>query len=1769
MAKQLKFPLGFDLKEGTKKAIEEWKSTYRAKIQAAVDKQPIKLKLLWDAKGVNVKQLKEWVQMNKVVQQMHRDSLATKRQEIALETDIEKRNKARLATETQLYNLTSARARATHASAREAAKRTLEENKALQSNLRLYERKVGILGRLVQRAAVYFSIHQVANFLRNVKDVTKEMELQRSALGALIGDIGRANLMYSQIQQNALKSPFNIRELIDYTKKVAAYRIESDELIDTTMRLADVSAGLGVSMDRIVLAYGQIRATGYLRATEVRQLTEAGLPIVESLAEQMSNLRQETVTAAEVMGLISERAISFEQVKTIFEELTSAGGMFYKMQEKQADTLYGKWENLKDAATMMYEAIGSSALGRFGLEAALGTLKAMIKQWKILAAVILTAADSYLFLKIGQGVMRMLSTSMYTLAIAVKNHKKAVLELALAQKSGGATAIWAAKMQVASARAMRQAAMATNGLSRAWLKLKALFLSNPIGMILSAVAALAAIITTVVSKTNELGKALGEIDSRGTMTMSSEVNNFERLAVAIRSNAASSLKHKNALKELKRAYGEFLPTQDDAIRKLVKEKEGYENVTDAIREKIAMQMQEEKINQISSHYADALGNYEKRMKDRAKEQGYKGENLADFFAEIQKEVKDGAFDDTLNDVNEIRQKFASIFNTFFGKELAPVDVYDIFEPLLGQSIPKYIKTLSEYNNAIAEVVEEMKTLTGVTREYRNDWDKLQTDLQNVGGGSYQPFTFNWNETKTKNQIKLYHTTLQKWLNDAKISFTVGDTIDFTKLYEALGDAHPKLKSVIRKLEKEYSELIPNDVSQKIKDDFIRLAKSANAPMDKIQNYFKDNEKSVKDWVSTLNSAKDDLDWQIGTNDNLGKTTTELKAIKKVIEEMIKLWDKSSKTEKKENTEAIQALKSEISATEQIYKRYTELKKKEPDTAKIKSTLEKEFSNVSLEQLNKAFDLDEMKKAYKTAINLARKLGASDLVLELETKLGSLGVKDLVSDIERQLSDLAAKVSRTKAAKEFYDRILGVTGDKELSATLTLSVYGETGKDLKDNILAQAKKAFEGTDYNFDSKGLDLSELRKTYNALSEDFPASSKKAMKDVLDILEKEQSNIAAKYAELLLAYDDVARKRVTIEQKAAKDVEIIEKGLAMELAKINKDYKDDKKKKDTATTEANARAEAAKKAINARKGYDLKKLSDDYVRFFAAINSMTMETANKTRATMRKALFEAFNAGGISAEELRKELRAIEVQFKKLNESSSLFVAYLNGGAEGWLEKLRESGDELDALAIKMQKMQKVENLTADEQSFIDKMLRAFGKKGSKSLAELSTQFNGDMSKMGKAVAGVGSDMQEMFSGATGALTIVDTIIKNIGGAIDGIDQILGQINSMRSEENQIGGWFEYVSDFNKYAMSGWENLKSGNLLGAVADTVSSIISIFQNISEDQIEAIDEDIEEQALSLENLEYAYGRLEKAQEKAFGSDYIDIYNKKLSNLQAQYDAYMKQAQLEESKGKAADSDKIRGYKNAARDVADSIKDMYGSMSEHFLGQDLTSAARDFAQAWIEAYKEFSNTTDAMKEKFQDMIQNMMAESLLAKVMEQALEPVFTMIDNMESSDFYNSAFWANVMDTMDKAATDGVVGAENVMKMFEQMGVSVRSLGGEMTGISRDIATASEESILGLAAGINTQNFYISQIPTKIDEIITVLKGGAASTGSDITLRDLVTLQNEHLSYLPTIAQNTADTAERCQRAADACEKIASSLNSVIKPVGTQPTHTLSTSIRG
>lgn len=180
-----------------------------------------------------------------------------------------------------------------------------------------------------------------------------EMEKQHIALQSILGDMQNANTMFNQIKELALNSPFTFSELNRDVKQLAAYGVEYDQLYDTTNRLADMSSGLGVSFDRIALAFGQVQARGWLDGKELRQIAYAGIPLLEKLSEFYSKQEGRNVSTSEIKTRISSRDVSFDDVKSIFWQMTDAGGQFYNMQQVLSETLLGRYNKLKDAWEIM------------------------------------------------------------------------------------------------------------------------------------------------------------------------------------------------------------------------------------------------------------------------------------------------------------------------------------------------------------------------------------------------------------------------------------------------------------------------------------------------------------------------------------------------------------------------------------------------------------------------------------------------------------------------------------------------------------------------------------------------------------------------------------------------------------------------------------------------------------------------------------------------------------------------------------------------------------------------------------------------------------------------------------------------------------------------------------------------------------------------------------------------------------------------------------------------------------------------------------------------------------------------------------------------------------------------------------------------------------------------------------------------------------------------------------------------------------------------
>lgn len=261
------------------------------------------------------------------------------------------RQRAARAAKAEL-NLANARERSANA-ARRHMTATLNMNGAMNSQL-------SIVGQLRNEFLGLYSIYAAQNFLRAVVDIGGELENQKIAMASILQDEGKATTIFNQIKKLAVASPFGVMDLNQYAKQLSAYSIPYNELYDTMKRLADISAGVGVDMGRIILAYGQIKAAKFLKGTELRQLTEANIPMVDKLAERFSKLEGRIVSAGEVLDMISKKKVTFEDVKDVLWELTDDGGMFNNMQEVLSESAKSKWKNLADAIDIMLGDIAES-----------------------------------------------------------------------------------------------------------------------------------------------------------------------------------------------------------------------------------------------------------------------------------------------------------------------------------------------------------------------------------------------------------------------------------------------------------------------------------------------------------------------------------------------------------------------------------------------------------------------------------------------------------------------------------------------------------------------------------------------------------------------------------------------------------------------------------------------------------------------------------------------------------------------------------------------------------------------------------------------------------------------------------------------------------------------------------------------------------------------------------------------------------------------------------------------------------------------------------------------------------------------------------------------------------------------------------------------------------------------------------------------------------------------------------------------------------------
>ena len=669
------------------------------------------------------------------------------------------RQRAARAAKAEL-DLANARERSANA-ARRHMTATLNMNGAMNSQL-------SIVGQLRNEFLGLYSIYAAQNFLRAVVDIGGELENQKIAMASILQDEGKATTIFNQIKKLAVASPFGVMDLNQYAKQLSAYSIPYNELYDTMKRLADISASVGVDMGRIILAYGQIKAAKFLKGTELRQLTEANIPMVDKLAERFSKLEGRIVSAGEVLDMISKKKVTFEDVKDVLWELTDDGGMFNNMQEVLSESVKSKWKNLADAIDIMLGDIAESTGSTLKWTAE--SLTTLAQNWKEVVPAIEAAVGAFGVYKVATfGANRLIgneSAALIKSTLAAKQKAAANLVVAssyrtltnaekglIASSNTMTTADWKAlassgaltkeyalrlmalgKLKSGQAghivqvlgisRAEMSAALSTSkwrvamislgyGIKQVGVALKGL-LFNPYMLLFTGLTAIAELWYKSGQKADEMNERISELTTRaqdGFRNLTKEAQKFADVD-PFKANDASLI---SSIEEMKTALKDYSPVWADTFNETFKTDDEGNTVKSLAEQYILLR--------------NALNDTK---------EAYRLLNAIKGTSEHANEATDGYFDDSflenINDYIDAEERVNKIIGRMSGSYIEYSTAMqkviakhgDFAKAASGKPLKEQLSILKEYPKALASLNNELPFTGG----YRDDIFQLRKAWKN-------------------------------------------------------------------------------------------------------------------------------------------------------------------------------------------------------------------------------------------------------------------------------------------------------------------------------------------------------------------------------------------------------------------------------------------------------------------------------------------------------------------------------------------------------------------------------------------------------------------------------------------------------------------------------------------------------------------------------------------------------------------------------------------------------------------------------------------------------------------------------------------------------------------------------------------------------------------------------------------------------------------------------------------------------------------------------
>lgn len=1479
-------------------------------------------------------------------------------------------------------------------------------------------------GQLSRQLALIFSVSQIEGYIMKLVKVRGEFELQNTALASILQNKDQADKLFGQITELAVKSPFTVKELTTYTKSLAAYQVQYEDLYDTTKMLADVSAGLGVDMQRLILAFGQVKAANFLRGTETRQFTEAGINMLGELAKYYTELEGRIVSVSEVQDRQFKKMISFQDVEQVFKRLTSAGGMFYNMQEKQAETIAGQMSNLQDTIDLMLNDIGKANDSTIRLM--LSTIKSIVENWEILANVIKTAGTTF---------------ALY------------YVKVMLASAANGAFA----KSTIAATVAQGGLVGATGKVINAIKSLATIVKSNPFLAIASAVTLAGYELYDHAKKVEENKKAydvftnsvkqtqteFGKITSRVTEQNQKIKETLEKVSSLKKGTKEYSDAENEANKQREKMstlLEELNSKFPDVYESIIKQKDGTVDLTEA---QALLNEQLERTTYLSylsrqteTFWSDGLVENIKDASEAQQKYKLSSDDLSNAYTQMTARIKE-YFATNKYASKDLQKQLDDIANSSLSSAEKIQKMYSVVSNVSGVNIGDLRRIIYDYqyeaqknidaNNKLEDSNESLaKSIEQIAGGYKLAFDTSSEegrraakeateefirllDIKNEAVRKFVQTQFEINigvkldiDNKKTPELSEMGKRINNYLDN--MNFTLIPKIDAgegtVKFFNELKEEYKSLTEEAEKIKRASQELYPD---------------TTNAQrLEEINNKMIQVKKTLKDW----GELEDEKNNKSKDNAELKRLNEQISLIKKASEEYKKLRQYSGKEEATAKVrdsfgDAFKNLGLDIGMTfdttgiinglESLYKSVGDEGKKilDESLASIRTQQEIEIKAKGVEKIQE--QLDDLFAGYELSVELD-KMGLDNNLISQLFNVDTFSLEDVRSNLDKLKNEVGA--SGTEYEKVFEEAEKKITEMQQNELQERLKSYA---KYLKKSVTERVAIELEAQ-----------KEIAKV-QATSELTPQQKEQVTKNIREEASKKKQEQTWKEFQ---DSDLYIRMFEDLESASTKSLDLMEQKLL--------EYRDSLKKLDPSDlkeiTNLLEKMREIKIDRNPFKGFvsNLKEVIK-YQNQADELNKKYAESLSK----------QEYLSGLVESQEL-----SIDSAQKRYNEQVKLNKA---GSDEAINAKLVLSSQqrELESTRKLLEKQKEITNEYGKQISLGDKKTAQVNEQINK-IGSYGSQAVNSLTELTDMLSNFGIDFGETFSG----------VVSGLGQAFQGLEQI-----DITKPMSIITGAVSVVS--------------------GIGNAIASIFGAGDNKKE-------KEIQRQLELLENLQYAYEKLEKAIDDAYS---IDTYKKatkqSIANLEEQNKALQAAIAAESRKKGGGDKDRIKEWMQQMEDneeaIAQLIKDQISTVTAGILDDGL-SAADAFVDAWLEAFQETGDGLQGLEDNFNEMLLNMIkrqaAMSIVAPLIENMQKELEKYINKDDTDLTISEAekFAEYVKNQLPEVSA----ALENLFNGLKDVGLEFGDTGDTMSSLQRGITSVSEETAQALEALLNSVRFFTS-----------------------------------------------------------------------------------------